>query len=90
MLCLIVKVRAFPLAQCEENWGLNSCRALRKPLIREASQKNGYSLLGSILDWKKIMWSDESRFTLLQNDGHIRIRGEADEVMDPSCLVLTV
>ncbi|KAF7645433.1 hypothetical protein LDENG_00204610 [Lucifuga dentata] len=36
------------------------------------------------------MWSDESRFTLFQSDGRIRVRREADEVMHPSCLVPTV
>ena len=36
------------------------------------------------------MWSDESRFTLFQSDGSIRVRREADEVMHPSCLVPTV
>ena len=36
------------------------------------------------------MWSDESRFPLFQSDGGIRVRREADEVMQPSCLVSTV
>ena len=36
------------------------------------------------------MWSDESRLTLFQSDGSIRVRREAGEVMHPSCLVLTV
>ena len=36
------------------------------------------------------MWSDESRLTLFQSDGPIRVRREADEVMLPSCLVPTV
>jgi len=36
------------------------------------------------------MWSDESRFTLFQSDGHIRVRREVDEVLHPSCLVPTV
>ena len=36
---------------------------------------------------KKVMWSDESRFTLFQGDGRIRVRREADEVMHPSCLM---
>ena len=40
--------------------------------------------------WKKVMWSDESRFTLFQSDGRIRVRREADEVMHPSCLVPSV
>ena len=34
--------------------------------------------------------ADESRFTLFQSDGHIGARREADEVMQPSCLVPTV
>ena len=37
--------------------------------------------------WKKVMWSDESRFALFQSDGRIRVRREADEVMHPSRLV---
>ena len=41
-------------------------------------------------DWKKVMWSDESRLTLFQSDGSIRVRREAGEVMHPSCLVPTV
>ena len=36
------------------------------------------------------MWSDKSRFTLLQRDGCIRVRREANEVMHPSCLKPTV
>ena len=43
--------------------------------------------LNSWSDWKKVMWSDESRFTLFQSDGPIRVRREVDEVMYPSCLV---
>ncbi|KAK1801925.1 hypothetical protein P4O66_022551 [Electrophorus voltai] len=39
--------------------------------------------------WKKVMWS-ESRLTLFQSDGRIRVRREAAEVMHPSCLVPTV
>lgn len=34
--------------------------------------------------------NDESRFTLLQSDGHIRVRKEVDEVMHTSCLVPTI
>ncbi len=36
------------------------------------------------------MWSDESRFTLFQSDGCIRVRREADEVMHTSCIVTTL
>ena len=49
-------------------------------------------------DWTleqwKVMWSDESRFTLFQSDGCTlkkrRVRRGADEVMHPSCLGPTV
>ena len=75
--------------------GLNSCVALRKPLISEANWKKKAPIAGEHKDWtleqwKKIMWSDEYRFILLQRDGRISIRREADEVMPPSCLVPTI
>uniref|UniRef100_A0A8C9RQZ3 Transposase Tc1-like domain-containing protein n=1 Tax=Scleropages formosus TaxID=113540 RepID=A0A8C9RQZ3_SCLFO len=76
--------------------GLSSCVALRKPLISEANRgKKGFNFLRSIKNWtleqwKKAMWSDESRFTLFQSDGSIRVRREADEMMHPLCLVPTV
>ena len=71
--------------------GLNSCVALRKPLISEANQKKRLQFAREHKDWtleqwKKVMWSDESRFTLFQSDGHIGVRREADEVLHPSCL----
>lgn len=33
----------------------------------------------------KVMWSIESRFTPVQSAGCVRVRGEADEVIQPSC-----
>lgn len=75
--------------------GLNSCVALRKPLISDSNQKKRLQFAREHKDWtleqwKKVMWSDESRFTLFQSDGRIRVRREAGEVMHPSCLVPTV
>ena len=75
--------------------GLNSCVALRKPIISEANWKQRLKFAREHIDWtleqwKKVMWSDESRFTLFQSDGRIRVRGDADEVMPSSCLVPTV
>ncbi|KAF7641747.1 hypothetical protein LDENG_00273020 [Lucifuga dentata] len=57
--------------------GINSCVALRKPLISEANQKKRLQFAREQKDWtleqwKKIMWSDESRFTLFQSDGASR------------------
>ncbi|KAK3544716.1 hypothetical protein QTP86_026116, partial [Hemibagrus guttatus] len=53
--------------------GLNSCVAL----ISEANRKKRLQFARDHKDWtleqwKKVMWSDESRFTLYQSDGHIR------------------
>ena len=53
--------------------GLNRCVALRKPLISEATQKKRFQFAREHKDWtleqwKKVMWSDESRFTLFQSD----------------------
>lgn len=31
--------------------------------------------------WKKVMWSDECRFTLFQSDGCTGVKGEVDKVM---------
>ena len=40
--------------------------------------------------WKMVVWSDESRFTMFRGYGHIMVRREADEVMHPLCLMPTV
>ena len=74
---------------------LNGCVALRKPHISEDNQKKKLRFareqkIGLWSDGKKVMWSDEARFTLFQSDGDIRVRREADEVMHPSCLMPTV
>ena len=44
----------------------------------------------TIEDWKKVAWSDESRFLLRHSDGRVRIWRKQLESMDPSCLVSTV
>ncbi|GFV37735.1 uncharacterized protein TNCV_1001731 [Trichonephila clavipes] len=36
-------------------------------------------------DWKRVAWSDESRFQLLNADGRLRIWHQAHEAMDPAC-----
>ncbi|GFY13578.1 transposable element Tcb2 transposase [Trichonephila clavipes] len=41
-------------------------------------------------DWKRVAWSDESRFRLLNADGRLRIWCQAHEARDPACQVGTV
>ncbi|GBN27845.1 hypothetical protein AVEN_222637-1 [Araneus ventricosus] len=41
----------------------------------------------SLEDWKRIAWSDESRFRLLHADGRLRICRQGHEAIDPACQV---
>ncbi|GFU60043.1 transposable element Tcb2 transposase [Trichonephila clavipes] len=45
---------------------------------------------GSVEDWNRVAWSDESRFRLFNVDGRLRIWCQTHEVMDPACQVGTV
>ncbi|KAK1792955.1 hypothetical protein P4O66_001678 [Electrophorus voltai] len=50
---------------------------LKKPLVSEANQQKWLQFAMEHKDWtleqwKKVMWSDEYRFTLFQSDGRIR------------------
>ena len=38
----------------------------------------------------EVMWSDESRFTLFQFDGRVRVWREPHEAKDPSCTTPTL
>ncbi|GFV58510.1 HTH_Tnp_Tc3_2 domain-containing protein [Trichonephila clavipes] len=44
----------------------------------------------SVEDWKRVAWSDESQFRLLNADGRLIIWGQVHEAMDPACQVGTV
>ncbi|GFW88870.1 HTH_Tnp_Tc3_2 domain-containing protein [Trichonephila clavipes] len=44
----------------------------------------------SVVDWKRVAWSDESRFRLLNADGRLRIWRQAHEAMDAVCQIGTV
>ncbi|GFW79478.1 HTH_Tnp_Tc3_2 domain-containing protein [Trichonephila clavipes] len=39
----------------------------------------------SVEDWKRVAWSNESRFRLLNADGRLRIWHQAHEAMDNAC-----
>lgn len=80
----------------QELWGfaLNSCAALRNSLIGEVNWKKRLLFAREPKIWtleqcKKVMWSDEYRFILFQNDGHIRIGKRADDVIHPSGNVMS-
>ena len=75
--------------------GYNSRTALRKPSVSENNRKIRLNWarekrLWTIDDWKKVVWSDESRFTLFRNDGKVQVWWLPKEKYDINCLVPTV
>lgn len=75
--------------------GYNSRVAARKPLISPKNQRDRLRWCRNRKtwddeDWKKVIWSDESRFTLFQNDGRTRVWRLQKERYDIECIVPTV
>lgn len=75
--------------------GFRSRRPARVPLLSQTNRKR--RLLWAlerrnwtVEDWKKVAWSDESRFVLHHADGRIRIWRKQHEFMDPSCQMTTL
>jgi transposase len=89
------KISARTMRRELKEMGLRSCAATRKPLVSKANLKKRLQFAKDHKDWtveqwKRVMWSDESRFTLFQNDGRVRVRREPHEALDPSCIAPTV
>ncbi len=75
--------------------GYSSRRPHRVPLLSANIRKRRILFTQAhqnwtIEDWKKVAWSDESRFLLRHSDGRVRIWYKEHEIMDPSCLVSMV
>ena len=74
---------------------LSKCKSTRKPLVSSANRKKRRLFAKehknwTVEDWKRVMWSDESRFTLFQNDGRVRVWRKPHEALDPACVSPTV
>ncbi|GBO24965.1 hypothetical protein AVEN_28173-1 [Araneus ventricosus] len=69
----------------------NSCRPQENRFFRRLTIINGSNSLCSIkirlVLLGKVMWSDESIFSLFQNDGCNRVRKEPRETVDSSYIV---
>ena len=65
---------------------LSKCKSTRESLVSSAKEHKNWT----VEDWKRVMWSDESRFTLFQNDGRVRVWQEPHEALDPACVSPTV
>ena len=60
------------------------------PLLSAKNRKQQAHQNWALEDWKKVAWSDESRFLLCYSDGRVRIWRKQHESMDLSCLVSMV
>ncbi|GFW83287.1 transposable element Tc1 transposase [Trichonephila clavipes] len=68
--------------------GFGSRRSARVPLLNARHQAVRLAwerepIKWSVEDWKRIAWSDESRFHLLNADGRLRIWPQAHEELNP-------
>ncbi|GBN28764.1 hypothetical protein AVEN_215312-1 [Araneus ventricosus] len=59
---------------------LNSCRPTRKPLVSAMNSEKRFQFAKQHEHWtieicRNVMWSDESRVSLLQNNGAIGLEG---------------
>lgn len=75
--------------------GYNSRVAARKPYISLKNQSDRLKWCRERRnweedDWKTVIWSDESRFTLFKNDGRTRVWRLQKERYDIDCIVPTV
>ncbi|GFU87703.1 uncharacterized protein TNCV_1701471 [Trichonephila clavipes] len=53
---------------------------------RYRSVDRGLRITG-VDDWKRVAWSDESQFRLLNADGRLRIWRQAHQAMDLACQI---
>src|SRR5581483_11071071 len=75
--------------------GYHSRTALRKPHVSEPNRIIRLNwacerCFWSLNSWKKVVWSDESRFTLFQSDKKIHVWRLPKESHDVNCLVPTI
>ncbi|GBN10774.1 Transposable element Tcb2 transposase [Araneus ventricosus] len=72
--------------------GFGSSRSTRIPLLnaRHRAARLAWVREWTLEDWKRVAWSDESRFRLLHVDGSLMIWRQAHEAMDSACQVGTV
>jgi transposase len=74
--------------------GFHSLVGVRKPFVSEVNRTKRLAWCKARKtwdnEWKKIIWSDESRFTLFQDDSHKKVWRRPKEKYAVNCLVPTV
>lgn len=77
------------------NANIHGRAAIAKPLITEANAKLRKKWCHdhktwTLDDWKNVVWSDESLFTLFPTNGRVYVWRTPKEAYDPDCLLPTV
>ncbi|KAJ8276573.1 hypothetical protein COCON_G00083250, partial [Conger conger] len=72
--------------------GLRSCRPVAVPVLTPVHRRKRLEWARerqnwTLEQWKKVVWSDESRFLLHHVDGQVRVRSLPGEEMAPECTV---
>ncbi|GFY26318.1 transposable element Tc1 transposase [Trichonephila clavipes] len=80
---IIHRQRSQTLTQIATQLNDGDSRTVSKWTMQRSLHRMGF-------DWKRVAWSDESRFRLLNADGRLRIWRQAHEAMDTACQVGTV
>lgn len=75
--------------------GLRGCVAVKKPLLRKVNKQKRLAWAKryknwTVEDWKKVLWTDESKFELFGNKRRVFVRRKPEEKMIPDCVVPTV
>lgn len=74
---------------------LNGRVATKKPLLRRGNKKKRLNWARkhknwTIDDWKKVLWTDESKFELFGGKRRVFVRRATNEKMHPDCVLPTV
>lgn len=75
--------------------GYHGRAAVHKPLVTPANKTNRLQWAKerkdwTVEDWKRVLWSDESRFTLFRSDGRVWVWRLPGERLLPECIIPTV
>jgi transposase len=90
----IVSVSSYTVQRTLHNEGFFGRAGKRKPLVSEVNRKKRLEWCKTRknwdLEWNNIIWSDESRFLLFQNDSHHWVWRCPHEKYDVNCLIPTI
>ena len=75
--------------------GLNGRISRRKPLLTQRHRRLRLEFARqyqcwTVDDWKRVLWSDESKFNLFHSDGRTYVRRRVSEEFSDNCVVPTI